>query len=165
MTKIRKATKGTEPDAGTEFQPDEYDAIAAAREESSTREEPKPEAATPDADPKSEEQDANQSKRLDPVELIRITLGPDNSSPKMRLFRNNRAQLLAVEFDEKPAEKYLQELREAGWRWRSDDKVWAKKLDRDQRWATQAEAEKLVHRIGNAIRGDLGLEPNQSIGR
>jgi len=156
-TKTRKATKPSDSDAGTESAPDVYDQMAADREG----------AETP---PLARAEGAGDGAKArvtlpDPFELEMIRLGPDNSSPSMRLYRSNRSQLMAIHFDEKPAEQYTQQLREAGWRWRQDDKVWAQKLDRDRRWSTQADAEKLFRDIGNAIRADLGLEPTLGAGR
>jgi hypothetical protein len=156
-TKTRKATKPNDSDAGTESVPDVYDQMAADREGAETQ-------------PPSGGETAGEGAKArvtlpDPRELEMIRLGPDNSSPSMRLYRSNRSQLMAMHFDEKPAEQYTQQLREAGWRWRQDDKVWAKKFDRDRRWATQADAEKLFRDIGNAIRADLGLEPTLAVGR
>jgi hypothetical protein len=158
-TKTRKASKNAEADAATDFPTDEYDAAAAARDGAE---------AAPAAPAEGVANDVVKSERKplpDPRELMQIALGPDNTSPKTRLFRNHHKQLLAIQFDEKPAEKYTQQLREHGWRWQHADKVWTKPLDRDRRWATQAEAEKLFREIGNAIRSDLGLVPTMAIGQ
>ena len=101
-----------------------------------------------------------ETRRMpDPFPLAAITLGAEKDSPRVRLFRSDRFKQVAIRFDEKPDPKYLDQLRDAGFRWRSDDGVWTKQFDADRRWQSVAEAEQLFARIGNALRADLGLEP------
>lgn len=114
-----------------------------------------------------------QPTQPDPFPFQSIALGDDRDSPRMRLYRNNKFQQFAIQFDEKPDEMHLDQLRDAGYRWRGgEDKVWTKqfmtKEERagmdDQQIAARKireslEAEKLFAEIGNAIRAEKGLEP------
>lgn len=95
----------------------------------------------------------------DPRGSWRIRLSPDEDAPYMYLLRNNRYQQVDIAFDEKPEEKHLQMLRDEGFRWRRDEGVWAKQLDRDAKWRTQADAEELFREIANDIRQARGMEP------
>lgn len=70
---------------------------------------------------------------------------------------------LATE-DSRPEQQYRERLREDGWRWREDEGVWTKQLDRERRASSQLEAERLFTEIAEAIRGDLGLEPQRGVG-
>ena len=71
----------------------------------------------------------------------------------MTLFRSNKLNQLAIRFDEKPEEEHrLQASRQTGWRWREDEGVWTKQLDRERRASSQMEAERLFTEIGETIR-------------
>jgi hypothetical protein len=161
-----KKRKTTEPEGAPAFTPDEYDRIAEQRDSADSPPDPSP---IPDPPPSAEPPapDKPRARQPDPFELESIALGSAKDSPRMRLYRSNRTQTMAIQFDEKPDEKYLKMLSEApGWRWTGPpDKVWSLRFGRHERWATQAEAEQLFRKIGNAIRTDLGLEATQSITR
>jgi len=86
-----------------------------------------------------------------------IALSDANDGPMMRLLRSNQFQQMQMQFDEKPDEKYRQMLTQQGWKWRGEEKVWSKQLDKDNRWRVHADAEKLFNEIGSAIRADKGL--------
>lgn len=84
-----------------------------------------------------------RARQPDPFALMTVSLGPERDSPKMRLFRSNRLNQMAIGFDEKPEQKHRVRLREDGWRWREDEGVWTKQLDRERRASGQLEAERL----------------------
>lgn len=94
-----------------------------------------------------------------------IALSVAKDGPKMRLLRSNRFQQMQIHFDEKPADQYLEQLRQAGWKWRDEEQVWSKQLEKDTRWRVHAEAEKIFKSIADAIRIDNGLEPTMQIGQ
>jgi hypothetical protein len=100
----------------------------------------------------------------DPFPFMAVTLGPDKSSPKMTLYRSNKLNQLAIQFEEKPAEEHRRQLREAGWRWREDEGVWTKQMDRERRATAQMEAERLFSEIGEAIRAERGLSGRSDVG-
>ncbi|OWK45579.1 hypothetical protein [Fimbriiglobus ruber] len=100
----------------------------------------------------------------DPFSLMVISLGPDKDGPKMTLFRSNKLNQMAIRFDEKPEEQHRLRLREDGWRWREDEGVWTKQLDRERRAASQVEAERLFTEIGETIRAGRGLSGRTDVG-
>lgn len=100
----------------------------------------------------------------DPLPFASISLSERNDGPKMRIFRSQRFQQMALQFDEKPDAKYTEMLRDAGFRWRGDDKVWTRQIPREEKWKSHADAERLFTEIGNSIRADKGLEPVTMIG-
>jgi hypothetical protein len=110
------------------------------------------------------DQEPRRSLQPDPMPIETITLGDTNDAPKMRLFRNQRFNQMAIQLDEKPDAKYTGMLRDAGFRWRQDDKVWTKQMPREEKWKTQADAERLFRDIANGIRADRGFEPVQAVG-
>jgi len=103
-------------------------------------------------------------RQIDPFGVESILLGPTNDSPRIRLLRSNKFQQMQIKFDEKPADNHLDMLRDNGWTWRNQEKVWTIQLDKESRWKTQADAEYLFREIGNAIRAEKGLEPVQELG-
>ena len=128
---------------------------------------PAPETASPPAAP-AEVTPTNSSPtrawQPDPFVLMAVSLGAERTSPRMRLYRSNRLNQMAIQFDERPEPHYRKQLREDGWRWREDEGVWTKQLDRERRAAGQLQAERLFTEISEAIRGDLGLEPQRGVG-
>jgi hypothetical protein len=100
----------------------------------------------------------------DPFPFMAISLGPDKDSPKMTLFRSNKLNQMAIRFDEKPEEEHRLRLREAQWKWREDEGVWTKQMDRERRATSQVEAERLFTEIGEAIRAERGLSGRTDVG-
>jgi hypothetical protein len=142
--------------------PDDAPATTPASHESSLTQET---ADTP-AVPAEGGTDATPARswQPDPFVLMTVSLGAERDSPRMRLFRSNKLNQMAIGFELRPEEKYRVRLREDGWRWREDEGVWTKQLDRERRASSQLEAERLFAEIGEAIRGDLGLEPKRAVG-
>ena len=71
---------------------------------------------------------------------------------------------MAIRFDTKPDEPHRVRLRESGWRWRENEGVWTRQLDRERRAASQLEAERIFTEIGEAIRTELGLPGRTGVG-
>ena len=57
------------------------------------------------------EQHETRQYQADPTQFEQITLGADNAAPKMRLYRSNRFQQIAIQFDEKPIGRFQRSLR------------------------------------------------------
>ena len=67
---------------------------------------------------------------------------------------------MQIAFEQKPDEKYLAMLKEAGWTDRTrEEGVWTKQIDKDARWQSVQAMEREFKEIANAIRKDKGLEP------
>ncbi len=82
----------------------------------------------------------------------------------MRLFRNHRFRSLGIKFDEKPPAEITQQLRDTGWQWYGQEKVWVKPLEKGNEWRIVADAEKQFRALGNTLREMRGLEPVAQLG-
>lgn len=100
----------------------------------------------------------------DPFYFQTICLSADKNGPRMRLGRSNRYQQVIMQFDEKPNQDTTDALKHDGWRWRSEERVWTKQLDKDARWRTQADAQRLFQLLGDKLRAEKGLETQPEIG-
>lgn len=118
-------------------------------------------AKEPDAPPPEPQTGAEpQERKPHPTHwFMAINLGDTNASPKMHLGRSNGFQQMQLRFDEKPDAETIQKLRDAGWKYRGQEKVWSLQLDPEARATTQLNAERLFSEIGNAIRAGKGLAP------
>lgn len=88
-----------------------------------------------------------------------ISLGDTPGSPRVQLRRSHQFKQLQLAFDERPDEKYLAKLKEAGWTDRTKSEgIWTKQVEQGQ-WQPVADAEKLFKEIANGIRQDKGREP------
>lgn len=131
---------------------------------------------SPEVTPSEVTQPAKQHQP-DPFKLDSIALGSEKDSPRMHLWRSNKFQQMAVTFDERPEEKYLDQLREAGFSYRGAEKAWTRQfmekseynqMDEQERAARRSlrhyEARKLFVDIANGIREDMGLQPVITVG-
>ena len=93
-----------------------------------------------------------------PFSATSVALSDSNDGPKARLYRNQKFQQMAIQFDEKPDESIRQRLREDGWTWRTAEAVWTKQLG-ERPGETHRKAEEFFEKIVNDIRQARGLEP------
>lgn len=117
------------------------------------------------APPEAELEEARGVPLPEPHELDSIELGPGQGAPRMRLLRSRRYQQLQIRFDEKPADEVRERLHSEGWRWRGQETGWTKQLDKEARWRSQADAERLFKEIANGIRAEQGMGPILEHGR
>jgi hypothetical protein len=101
---------------------------------------------------------ADRVGRPDPFPEITVSLTADPAGPKARLYRNQRFQQMAIQFDEKPTDEIRKRLRDAEWTWRGQDGVWTKQLG-DRPGLTHRQAEELFESVTNDIRQANGLPP------
>jgi hypothetical protein len=113
-------------------------------------------------EPEAHHADQSQRRTSGPKAIDTITLGDTNDAPKMRLFRNQRFNQMAIAFEVKPDQKYIDLLRDEGYRFR--DGGWTKQLGHEEKWKGHADAERLFYHIANSIRADKGLEPVSQVG-
>lgn len=126
---------------------------------------------TPDQSPSSSgaEQPREFTTRIpDPQGRHGINLGDGR---QMRLFINRRFRQNAIMFtapegeDPKPEKEDTDWLREHGWTWRNNEKVWTKQLARDSEevpWAranSDKQAEDEFAELANRIRERKGMAP------
>jgi hypothetical protein len=81
----------------------------------------------------------------------------------VRLFENRQARVMAIKFDEKPAQPVIDLIKEAGFRWHPKDGVWTKPVRGDTAMSTRIDAERLYQEIRQMIRKDKGVDAEQDI--
>ena len=106
---------------------------------------------------------ADRKERLpfaDPRPVITVNLSDHQGGPSMQLLRSYRFNQMQIRFEcDKPDEKHLAKLREAGWTDRVEQiGVWTKQVPPGQ-WQPVADAERVFKDIANGIRGEKGLPP------
>jgi hypothetical protein len=94
----------------------------------------------------------------DPFGATSVALTDNNDGPKVRLYRSQKFQQMAIQFDEKPDESIRQKLREDGWTWRGAEGVWTKQLG-ERPGQMHRQAEEFFQTIANELRQARGLEP------
>jgi len=82
---------------------------------------------------------------------------------RVRLFENRQARVMAIKFDEKPAQAVTDVLKEAGFRWNPADRVWTQPVRGDSAMATRIDAERLYQEVRQMIRQDKGTDTGQDI--
>jgi hypothetical protein len=118
---------------------------------------------TPSGMARDRENTSSDSKKPmvipDPRGIMSISLGDAPGSQWVHLRRSQKFKQLQMAFDERPDEKYLVKLREAGWTDRTESEgIWTRQVA-PGRWQPVADAEKLFKEIANGIRQDKELEP------
>ena len=160
MARKRKVTPHTSPEAETSgpiTTPVEAAPPSGGPEPAAH---PDPAVAVTDATPGAE---PTRGRQPDPHGVMTVALTDESDGPKARLFRSNRWQQMAVTFDEKPAPEIIEQLRDAGFRWRGEEKAWTVQLDKERRWQTHAEAEALFKKLTDEIRAANGCT-GQAVG-
>jgi hypothetical protein len=75
----------------------------------------------------------------------------------VRLMEDRRFKQMQIAFEQSPSEEVRYEIRNAGYRWQSKERVWSKQLDPDKAWQTRADADELFAVVTNMIRQEKGL--------
>jgi hypothetical protein len=97
------------------------------------------------------------------------TLRPDpflialDNAAGVRLFENRQARVMAIKFDERPAQPIIDMIKEAGFGWNPTDHVWTKPVRGDSAMATRIDAEHLYQEVRQMIRQDKGTDAGQDI--
>jgi len=81
----------------------------------------------------------------------------------VRFFESKRYRQVAIKFVDKPSQAVIDKLKEAGFRWNRNDKIWARPVTPDSAMSTRIEAEKLYQQIRGMIRQEKGIETEQSV--
>ena len=92
---------------------------------------------------------------------IVVSLSDIQGGPEMQLLRNYRYKQLQINFEHgQPDEQYLEKLKAAGWKDRTQEEgVFTKQIDPNARWQSVAEMEEEFKAVANEIRKDKGLGP------
>jgi len=86
----------------------------------------------------------------------------------VRLFESKQDRQMAIKFGEgrfedKPSDAVINRLKEAGFRWNPDEKIWAHPVRADSAMTTRIEAERLYQEVRQMIRQEKGIETGQGI--
>jgi len=81
----------------------------------------------------------------------------------VKLFESKQDKQMAIKFGDggleaKPSDAVLDVLREAGYRWKNRDRIWAYPVQGDSSLRTRIEAERLYQEIRTMIRQEKGIE-------
>jgi hypothetical protein len=90
------------------------------------------------------------------------TIALDNAAG-VRLFESRRDRVMAIRFDEKPAQPVIDRIKEEGYRWNATDRVWTHAVQSDSAMSTRIDAERLYQEVRQMIRHDKGIDANQDI--
>ena len=81
----------------------------------------------------------------------------------VKLFESKQDKQMAIKFGDggleaKPSDAVLDVLRQAGYRWKNRDRIWAYPVQGDSSLRTRIEAERLYQEIRTMIRQEKGIE-------
>jgi len=81
----------------------------------------------------------------------------------VRLFESRQDRQMAIKFGEgrpedKPSQAVIDKMKEAGFRWKPADRIWAHPVRFDSAASTRIEAEKLFQEVRQMIRKEKGIE-------
>ena len=86
----------------------------------------------------------------------------------VRLFESRRDRQMAIKFgdgklEDKPPQAVIDKLKENGYRWNAQEKIWARPVRPDSAMTTRIDAERLFQEVSKMIRQERGLESGQGI--
>jgi hypothetical protein len=144
-TPDEKSTETTTPETST---PETTTAVA------------EPPAAETKAEGQSFAERVGQRKRPTAADPFGIAIDPVAG---VRLFESKQDRQMAIKFEEKPSRAVLDRMHEAGWTWKSADKIWARPLMPESARSTRIEAERFYQEVRNMVREEKGLDTGQEV--
>jgi hypothetical protein len=80
----------------------------------------------------------------------------------VRLFESKEDRQMAIKFgdgrpEDKPPQQVIDTLKEHGYRWQPENKVWAKPVRSNDAMQTRIEAERLYQEVSQMIREEKGI--------
>jgi hypothetical protein len=82
----------------------------------------------------------------------------------VRLFESRQDRRVAIRFDDKPSQAVIDRMKEAGYRWKAADKIWAHPVYPDSAMTTRIDAEYLYQEVCQMIRAEKGIAKEQGSG-
>jgi hypothetical protein len=125
-----------------------------------------PPAGIPDQTPAATE---NRPSFAERVGQRKGTVPPDpfgiagDYQAGVRLFESRRDHQMALKFDEKPSQAVIDKLKEGGFRWNPNDKIWAHPVWPASAMSTRIRAERLYQEVRQMIRDEKGIESSPEI--
>ena len=88
----------------------------------------------------------------------------------VRLFESKQDRQMAIKFGEgrpedKPSQQVIDKLKELGYRWQPQNKVWVHPVRSDSAMATRIDAERLFQEIVQMMKAEKGIESGQGMSR
>ncbi|HWY87057.1 MAG TPA: hypothetical protein VNX28_10050 [Gemmataceae bacterium] len=86
----------------------------------------------------------------------------------VRLFESKQDQQMAIMFgdgrpEDKPSQAVIDRMKEAGFKWKSVDRIWAHPFTPESARRTHIEAERLYQEVRQMIRQEKGIEAGQDV--
>lgn len=81
----------------------------------------------------------------------------------VRLFENRQARVMAIKFDERPGQPVIDRVKEQGYRWNPEDRVWTRPIRGNSAMSTRIDAERLYREVRDMIRQDKDIGAGQDI--
>jgi hypothetical protein len=133
-----------------------------------------PETSTAVADPAAPEtgedqrgfaERVGQKKSVSVADPFEVAV---DTAAGVRLFESRRDRQVAIKFGEgrpedKPSPEIIDKLKQAGFRWHRNHRIWAHPLTPDSSMSTRIEAERLYQEIRGTIRRERGIESEQGV--
>jgi hypothetical protein len=86
----------------------------------------------------------------------------------VRLFESKEDRQMAIKFGEgrpedKPSQQVIDTMKEHGYRWQPENKIWAKPVRPNDAMQTRIEAERLYQEVSQMIREEKGLPAGKEV--
>ncbi len=139
-----------------------------------TGQEPTTESATAVAEPPAAEAKADGQTFVERVGQRKTVLAPDpfgiasDTLAGVQLFESKRHRQMAIRFGEgrpedKPNQAIIDKVKEAGYRWSPEDRVWSHQVRPESAMSTRIEAERLYQEVRQMIRQEKGIGAGQEV--
>lgn len=136
--------------------------------------EPSLESATAVAEPPATETPVEGQSFAERVGQRKVTFAPDPYSiaadymAGVQLFESKRERQMAIKFgngspEDKPSQAVIDKVKDAGFRWNSEDRVWSRPVRSESAMSTRIEAERLYQEVRQMIRQEKGIGAGQEI--
>ena len=86
----------------------------------------------------------------------------------VRLFESRQDQQMAIKFgdgspEDKPSQAVIDKMKDAGFKWKSADRIWALPVSGEYAVGARIDAEKLFQEVSQMIRQEKGIEAGSGI--
>lgn len=86
----------------------------------------------------------------------------------VRLFESKQDRQMAIKFgdgsrDQKPSDEILAKVKQAGYHWNNEHRIWAHPVRPESAMTTRIDAERLFQEVRGMIRQEKGIEAGQEV--
>lgn len=136
--------------------------------------EPPVESTTAVAEPTAIETKSQGQSFAERVGQRKVSFAPDpfgiaaDYVAGVQLFESKRQRQMAIKFgdgrpEDKPSQAVIEMVKEAGYRWNPEDRIWSHPVRSESAMTTRIEAERLYQGVRQMIRQEKGIEAGQEI--